>query len=88
MNISDTKYTNEYKKKFVKKIENMSKEFQLELYYYLYNTVDSSKYTHNSNGIFININTLDTSILDEIQNRIDFYIDNEKKLSNNEYSVT
>lgn len=88
MNISDTKYTNEYKKKLVKKIENMPKEFQLELYYYLYRNIDSSKYTHNNNGIFININILDNSIIEEFEKRLNFYIENEKKLSNNNYQTT
>lgn len=74
------KYSIHDKKKLVKTIQNMPKEFQLEVYYYIYTNIDKEKYTQNNNGLFININNIDEKKIDEIQKKVSFYNENEKKL--------
>ena len=75
-----TKYSIHDKKKLAKTIETMPKEFQLEVYYYIYSNIDESRYTQNNNGLFININKLDKKIISELHKKVHFYKENEKNL--------
>jgi len=78
-------YTIDERKKLVKNIENLPKEFQLEIYYYIYSNVEPCDYTQNTNGLFININNMDEKLIHGLTQKVYFYKENEKKLIDSSY---
>ena len=69
------------KRKIVEKVNTLSSDVHLELFYYLFKT--NNKYTINSNGVFFNLNTLNDKVLYELDRMVHFCYKNEKKLNKN-----
>jgi hypothetical protein len=67
------------KRKIVEKVNTLSSDVHMELFYYLFKT--NNKYTINNNGVFFNLNTLNDKVLDELDKMVIFCYKNEKKLN-------
>ena len=76
------KYTINDKKNLIKAIEYLSKVEHIEIFKIIQK--NKIKYTQNDNGIFINLSLLDNKMVDEIQNFVNFCIDNKKSLDKKE----
>lgn len=65
-----------------KKIEGMMKTLSTTQLEELFKILQKNKceYTHNNNGIFLNLSWLDTSILDQIELFINFCTESKKEL--------
>jgi len=76
------KYTINDKKNLIKDIEYLSKVEHIEIFKIIQK--NKIKYTQNDNGIFINLSMLDNNMVGEIQNFVNFCIDNKKTLDKKE----
>ena len=76
------KYTINDKKNLIKDIEYLSKVEHIEIFKIIQK--NKIKYTQNDNGIFINLSMLDNNMIGEIQNFVNFCIDNKKTLDKKE----
>lgn len=77
--MSDNIISIDNKYKMVDDLKKLSKEVHLELFSFF--KKNNVKYTLNKNGVFININEVDNSILLELEDKISFYVKNEQKLN-------
>lgn len=84
-NINAKKYSINDKKKIVKTIEELNKIQHIEIFKLL--RKNSIKFTENSNGIFINFNTLDDILIEEIENLIKFCLISKEELKKKEIKV-
>lgn len=84
-NINAKKYSINDKKKIVKTIEDLNKIQHIEIFKLL--RKNSIKFTENSNGIFINFNTLDDKLIEEIENLIKFCLISKEELKKKELKV-
>ena len=67
------------KRKLVDKVNLLSKEVHMEIFYFLYKIIVDN-YTLNGNGVFINLNNIDNNTLHKLKKMVQFYNKNEKKL--------
>ena len=65
-------------KKMIDDIECMTKEHHIEIFKIL--KLYSIKYTENNNGIFINMNNIDSKCLDKINNYVNFINEIKKNI--------
>ena len=69
-NVNIKKYNLQDKKNLVLKIEGLGKLEQVEIFKII--KTETNYYTENVNGIFINMSILNTSILEEMKEYIDY----------------
>ena len=74
-----TKISIDGRRKIVDKVNTLSKDVHMEIFYFLKNKMNDG-YTLNQNGVFINLNNLDNETLHELKKMVTFYHKNEKKL--------
>jgi len=75
-NISDIELHN-IKKELIKNINSLSKNEHIQVFYIIKNA--GVKYTENNNGIFINLNNINISILNKLIKFVEY-----AKINNNE----
>jgi len=70
------------KKKIVHNIEKLSNYIHMEIYKFLFNKdkIKGYNFTINNNGFFYDINQLDNTTTKELNDLINFYMNNEKRL--------
>lgn len=73
------KITINERRKIVDKVKQMSKDVHMEIFYFLKKRI-SEDFTLNQNGVFINLNNISNTTLFELQEMVNFYNRNEKKL--------
>jgi hypothetical protein len=65
-------------KKIIDDIESMPKDHHIEIFKIMNSF--NVKYTENNNGIFINMNDINNSCLDKIDNYVNFINENKKNI--------
>lgn len=73
------KFTNKYKKQLYEKISNMSSTEHEEIFNIILRH-DTVNYTSNKNGVFFNLTILPETILEEIDNFVNFCFSNKQDL--------
>jgi hypothetical protein len=77
-----SKYSHIQKNDIVKQISKLSKNEHIELFKLIYKS--DTKYTINNNGVFINMNNISDSILEQVVELINFCIQNTDLLNKHE----
>lgn len=73
-------YNNKFRKILFEKINGMTRTEHEEIFKILSKHEDDLQYSRNKNGIFFNLSSLDEKIVEEINNFVNYCINNKKQL--------
>lgn len=76
----DAPYNNKFRKALFEKISGMTKTEHEEIFKIIRSNNNSTGYSKNKNGVFFNMSTLDNSVIEKIDNFVNYCMNNKKEL--------
>lgn len=76
----ETPYNNKFRKALFEKINNMTKTEHEEIFKIIRSSSNNANYSKNKNGVFFNMSTLDSNIIEKVDNFVNYCMNNKKDL--------